>query len=79
VRARELDDVGDSAVVEAEVGGEGRRGLDAVVGAAVLLDQAFELVVDAAGDWRVRALQDEFAQALHRLLRDETSLAFLRG
>ncbi len=48
VRARELDDGGDAAVVEAQVGGQGRGRLNAIVGASVLLDQAFQRVVDAA-------------------------------
>ena len=77
--ARKLDDGGDAAVVEAEVGSEGRGWLDAVVGAAVLLDQPFERVVYAAGDRRVRALEDEVAQALHRHLGDDDVLAHLGG
>ena len=78
VGARHLDHAGDPAVVETEVGGQGRGRRDAVVRAAVLLDEPGEHVVDAARDRTIRALEDEVAQALHLLLGDDDVLAHLR-
>ena len=69
VAVRQIDHAHRRRVFDPDVGGERGRRRDAVVRAAVVLDQIVQGLADRLADLGLGARQDDLAEALHRLLR----------